>query len=262
MDEKNDILNSLIALGLRANEAKVYLATLKMGQATVGQIADTIDVQRTFIYDILEELHDKGLISQVEVGKVRHFSALSVEKFKKRQEEKLAKFSSILPELKALEKSVGDRPRVQFFEGIEGIKLALEDTLNQPVGSKIRAYATGEGVYEQMPEFLDKYFKERVKKRISMHCLAPDNPVNREHVKHDKDVLRETILLPENKFPFTNEIDIYGNKVAIMSLQGEILAVIIESESIAKTQRAIFELAWLGAEKLTKFTKNNLTKSV
>ena len=37
-----------------------------------------------------------------------------------------------------------------------------------------------------------------------------------------------------------------------MSLQGEILAVIIESESIAKTQRTIFELAWEGAEKFQK----------
>lgn len=249
MNEKNDILDSLIALGLKTNEAKVYLACLKMGQPTVGQIADTTDVQRTFIYDILEELQDKGLISQVEVGKVKHFSALSVEKFKKWQEEKLAKFQKILPELKALEKSVGDRPHVQFFEGLDGIKMALGDTLKQPKGSKILAYATGEGVYEQIPEFLNKYLKERVKKKISVRCLAPDNLVNREHVKHDKEVMRKTILLPEKKFPFTNEIDIYGNKVAIMSLQGEILAVIIESESVTKTQRAIFELAWMGAER-------------
>ena len=248
-NEKDNVLESFISLGLKTNEAKVYLATLKMGQATVGEIADSTDVQRTFIYDILEELHDKGLISQVDIGKVKHFSALSVEKFKNYQEEKLAKFALVLPELKALEKSVGDRPRVQFFEGIDGIKMALEDTLKQPKGSKILAYATGVGAYEQMPEFLSKYFKKRVEKKITMHCLAPDNTVNREHIKHDKAVLRETILLPEKKFPFTNEIDIYGNKVAIMSLQGEILAVIIESESVAKTQRAIFELAWLGAEK-------------
>jgi len=248
-EEKDNIINSLISLGLKENEAKVYLATLKMGQATVGEIADSTDVQRTFIYDILEELHDKGLISQVEVGKVKHFSALSVEKFKKRQEEKLAKFASVLPELKALEKSVGDRPRVQFFEGVDGVKFALEDTLNQPVGSKILAFATGEGVYEKIPGFLDQYLKARVKKKITVQALAPDNAVNREHVKHDKEVMRKTILLPPDKFPFTNEIDIYGHKVAIMSLQGEILAVIIESESVAKTQRAIFELAWLGAEK-------------
>jgi len=252
VNTKNDILESLIALGLKENEAKIYLAVLKIGQATVGQVADSTDVQRTFIYDILEELQDKGLISQIEEKGVKHFSALSTEKLKKWQGEKIARFNRILPELKALEKTVGDRPKVQFFEGIEGIKMALEDTLNQPIGNKILAYATGQGAYEQIPEFLDEYFKARVRKKISMRCLAPDNKINREHVKHDKEVLRKTILLPENKFPFTNEIDIYGDKVAIMSLQGEILAVIIESESVAKTQRAIFELAWLGAGRYDK----------
>jgi hypothetical protein len=58
--------------------------------------------------------------------------------------------------------------------------------------------------------------------------------------------------VPAGQFPFTNEIDIYGNKVAILSYTGELLAVIIESESVARTQRMIFELAWLGAGKFNK----------
>jgi sugar-specific transcriptional regulator TrmB len=184
LNEKNKILESLISLGLKENEAKVYLAILKMGQASVGQIADATDVQRTFIYDILEQLQDDGLVSSVEKKGVKHFSALSAQKLKKWQEEKLAQFESVLPELRALEKTVGDRPKVQFFEGVEGIKMALEDTLNQKEGSTILAYATGEGIYEQMPEFLENYFERRVKKNIKIKVLAPDNKVNREHTKH------------------------------------------------------------------------------
>jgi len=53
--------------------------------------------------------------------------------------------------------------------------------------------------------------------------------------------------VPADRFLFANEINIYGNKIAIMSMQGEYLAVIIESESVARTQRTIFELAWAGA---------------
>jgi len=48
-------------------------------------------------------------------------------------------------------------------------------------------------------------------------------------------------------YPFTNEINIYRNKVAIISLEDELVAVVIESESIANGQRSIFELAWKGA---------------
>lgn len=246
---KEDYLKSLMELGLKDHEAKVYLACLQSGQATVGQISDLSDVQRTFVYDILADLKEKGLVSEIELKNVKHYSAISVEQFKKFQQEKLRKFESLMPELRALEKTVGDRPRVRFFEGPEGIKAALEDTLNQPSGSQILAYATGEGYYDSDPVFIKEYLRQRVRKKISVKAIGPDSEINRSYVDQDKDQLRQTLLVPADKFPFTNEIDIYGNKVAIISLQGELLAVIIESESIAKTQWAIFELAWLGAEK-------------
>lgn len=244
----NEYIKIIIDLGLKENEAKVYLASLKLGQSTVGQISDLADVQRTFVYDILADLKEKSLISEIELRNVKHYSAVSVNQFKKIQQDKLKKFENLIPELKAIEKTVGDRPRVQLFEGTEGIKAALRDTLNQPEGGQIVAYATGEGFYETVPEFTNEYLRQRVKKKIYVRAIAPDNQVNRDHIEKDKELNRQTLLVPEDNFPFTNEIDIYGNKVAIMSLQGELLAVIIESESIAKTQRAIFELAWLGAE--------------
>lgn len=250
--ENDKFLESLTDLGLKPQEAKVYLACLKLGQSTVGKISEEADVQRTFVYDILKDLQEGALVSSIVVRGKKHFLAVSVVQFKKIQEEKFSKFEHLIPELKALEKTVGDRPRVQFFEGGEGIKLALEDTLDQPVGGEILAYATGEGFYETIPGFLDKYLHERVKKKIFVRAIGPDNTVNREHVRHDKELYRKTLIVPGDKFPFTNEIDIYGNKIAIMSLQGELLAVIIESESVAKTQRMIFELAWEGAANYQK----------
>lgn len=253
INEQNfNFIKPLIELGMKAQEARIYLAAIKLGQATVSAIAAEAGIQRTFVYGLLEEMQRDGIVSSLEIRGKIHYSPISLDQFQKRQLAKFERFSAILPELKSLEKTVGDRPRVRFFEGLEGIKAALEDTLDQPTGSKILAYATGEGAYEQMPEFMNDYLKRRVKKKITVQALAPDNAVNREHVTHDKEVLRETIVLSEDRYPFTNEIDIYGHKVAIMSLQGELLAIIIESESVAKTQRSIFELAWEGAKHLSK----------
>ena len=42
----------------------------------------------------------------------------------------------------------------------------------------------------------------------------------------------------------TTIIIIYNNKVAIISLQGEPLAILIENQDIAESQRAIFGIAW------------------
>lgn len=252
MNNQDKYLDTLTDLGLKPQEAKVYLACLKLGQSTVGKIADGAGVQRTFVYDILRDLHAKGIISSVLLRGKMHFSAISVEKFKLIQQEKFRKFEALIPEIKAFEMSVGDRPKVQFYEGVDGVFAALNDTLNLPVGSELLAYATGTGLYEQERERSDEYLKQRIKRKIFARSIAPDTLGTRVFTNKNKEQLRETRLVPADKFNFTNEIDIYGNKTLIMSLQGELLAVIIESESVAKTQRMIFELAWLGAERFRK----------
>ncbi|AKM82216.1 TPA: hypothetical protein DD449_03870 [Candidatus Berkelbacteria bacterium] len=246
LNNNQKFIKQLEKFGLKPQEAVIYLACLKLGEATVGQIAKESGIQRTFVYDVVEDLVKMGFFSLVEDISVKKYSGVSIEQFKRIQTEKLREFEEIMPELRALESS-GQSPKVQFFKGVEGIKLALEDTLNQESGSEIVAYATAEGLYSEEPEFVIEYLSKRVAKGITARNIAPDAPINREYASHNREHLRKTRLVPADKFPFTNEIDIYGNKVAIMSLQGELLAVIIESESIAKTQRAIFELAWLGA---------------
>ncbi len=237
----------LTSFGLKLQEAKVYLACLKLGQATVSQIGNQAQTQRTFVYDILEDLIKKGLISSVELKGKKYFSAISIDSFHFLQKDKLERFQAFLPELRVLEKTVGDRPKVRFFEGKEGIKRAFEDTLDQPAGSEILAFSTGEGFFSEDQKFASNYIKERLIRKISVRAIAPNNPETLIFTKKDKKHKRTTKLVDNNNFPFANEIDVYGNKVAVISLTGEQMAVIIESESMAKTMGSIFELAWRGA---------------
>ena len=51
-------------------------------------------------------------------------------------------------------------------------------------------------------------------------------------------------LIPTEKFNFTNEINIYDDKVAIISFKEELIGMIIESTEIANSQRAIFDMCW------------------
>jgi len=237
--------------GLKPQETLVYLACLNIGEATVGMIAKKTSIQRTFVYDVAEDLVLKGLFSKIEVEGVRRFSAISVERFKKIQLSKIGELEEILPELRALQ-SVGSEPRVQFFRGKDGVFTALHDTLNLPKGSEIVGYATMAGLYSEEMEKSLEYLNQRIKKGITLRELAPDTDETRAITEKNEEHLRQTRLLPKEKFPFMNEINIYGNKIAIMSVQKEYLAVIIESESIAKTQRMIFELAWRGAKDFQK----------
>lgn len=245
--KEQEIVELLQGLGFRPQETKIYLSCLQLGLSPVSLVAAKSGIQRTACYKILDKLHKEGVVSLLEKKGKKHYSAISLEQLKKLQVEKIKHFEAVIPELKVLEKTMIGRPKVQFFEGPEGIKEALSDTLNQPKGSEFVAYFTGEGFYQEDPEFATRYVKTRTKRGIRVRCIAPDTPATRAWAEHDKEQLRTTLLLPADKFPFSNEFDIYGNKVAIISLKDELLAVIIESESIAKTQRMIFDLAWEAA---------------
>lgn len=252
INKETKILENLEDFGLKPQEAKVYLANLRLGQSSVGAISQEAQIQRTFVYDILRSLIKRGLASYNIINGVNQYSVVSIDRFKKAQDRKLQELEELMPEIRVLQRSVGERAKVQFFEGREGLLEAQFDTLNIPKGEKILAYAASEGLYYEDNKFARNYIKERVKKRIHVRAILPASPALKKHIENDEKELRESVVLDAEKFPFTNEIDIYGNKIAILSYSGDLHAVIIESESIAKTQKLIFELAWTGAERLNK----------
>ena len=60
-DENTDLL---LGLGLTLNQAKVYLAILKLQKTTVGQVANFSKVRREDVYRILPSLEKMGLIER------------------------------------------------------------------------------------------------------------------------------------------------------------------------------------------------------
>jgi sugar-specific transcriptional regulator TrmB len=61
-DENTDLL---LGLGLTLNQAKVYLAILKLEKTTVGQVAKYSKVRREDVYRILPSLEKMGLIERL-----------------------------------------------------------------------------------------------------------------------------------------------------------------------------------------------------
>ena len=113
-------------------------------------------------------------------------------------------------------------------------------------------YAVGTDAFQSVgEEYLKDYFKRRVAKNISVRVIAPDDPDTLTVVAHDKEELRESLIVPRDKFYFTTETNIYNNKVLIMSWK-ERFAVLVESKEIADAQKKVFELAWLGAKNFIK----------
>ena len=243
--QNTQLLSLLLGAGLNEKEAHLYLAGLELGETSLQKLAKEANIKRPTAYDVMRGLEEKGLFSQSIRDKKRYFIAEDPETvlmLSKTREEALAK---ALPDLKLLLQTGSRKPRVKFYDGVEGLKAMYWDTLESK--GTILVYGSIDDMWYAMPrDFIKDYVKERAKRKINIRGLVPNTADAQEYVKRDKEEMRHLILIPKDRFIFSNEINNYNNKVAIFSFP-EKIGVIIESEKIAETQRSIFELAWLGA---------------
>jgi HTH-type transcriptional regulator, sugar sensing transcriptional regulator len=248
--------NQLTELGFSPKEASVYLALLELGPSTTTEISRMAKINRTTGYDILESLVSNGLINPIGEAKIQKFVAENPDKVIvflenkiKQSQEKLKQAYNLLPELFSVYNEK-EKPKVKYYEGIERVKEAFEDTLTAK--KEILAYAVGTDAFDAVGEkYLRDYFRRRVGKNIKVRVIAPNDPASLRTLERDKEEMRESLVVPKDKFYFTTETNIYNDKIITVSWR-EKFAVLIESKEIADTQKKVFELAWLGAKDFQK----------
>jgi sugar-specific transcriptional regulator TrmB len=255
----SSLQQNLTLLGFTEKQAKIYLALLELGKGTVSQITRAAGLNRTTGYDILDSLANQGLISISGKKPKQEYIAEPPDKIlsllqqqAQRSKEQITQVKKLLPQLKSIH-NIGDRPKVRFYEGKEGLIQVYEDTLTSH--EPIRAFATVDDMHRTLPDYFPKYYKRRAKQGIAIRGIVPDTEMARQRVIHNKAEKRETALIPVDKFYFSPEINIYDNKVMIASWR-EKLGIIIESAEIADALKKIYELAWAEAKRYDKLSRN------
>jgi len=227
--------------GLTDLEIKVYLAMLKLGKALVQDISKKAGTYRTYTYDVLKSLKEKGLVSYVIKSGKQYFEVAKPEKLLNILREKEEKINSILPNLKAIYKSSSEKPKVEFYEGKEGLKTILDDLLR--IKKEILVYGSTNKQLQLLEFYFPNFIRRRVKEKIKTKVITERSKESSEVYKRNKRELREMKFFPE-KIDFPTAINIYGNKIAILSLGENITGIIIEDKQIADTQRGVFNLLW------------------
>ena len=120
----------LIEIGLTKNQAEVYLEILKHSEQSGGEIAKTLSIDRSFVYNIINSLIDKGLVSHITKGKVRLYNSADPENLLKEIEEKRNKINKVVEELKSLKEQTKTENSVNVYEGKAGLKAYIRDLLD------------------------------------------------------------------------------------------------------------------------------------
>lgn len=239
----SELIKQLSELGLSEKEAGTYIASLELGQATIVEIAKKSGLNRTTIYNFIDNLVNRGLLGATIQGKKKLYTPAEPEKIEILLKQKELLFESLIPQLKAIYNTKGIKPKVKFFEGDRGIVNIFLDNLSAQGEILTMAGETtfNDLVIKQVPDYIER----RVKKKIFLKMIVPDSPAMIQWMAKDKSELRETKAIPKDEFPLKVNIDIYNDKVAITSTQDKI-GLLIESKDIADTWRSIFKLCWRG----------------
>lgn len=245
-------------IGLNNKEARVYLASLELGQSTVQEIAKKATVNRATTYFIIEGLMKMGLVSSFQKGKKQYFVAADpdrlveiLEQEKTSIEKRKENLKKLLPQLQSINNIRKTRPVVRYYEGKEGIKTMVDEIMKASGGQTVNMiYSVDEINKFFNPEEINKWRTKRKQKNIKTKSIYTYKDGFRESTP---DSQRRKI--PADKFPITCDIAVYDNKVRIAALGNRLIGIIIEDQEIANTMRSILSLAWEAAEKYNKKKK-------
>lgn len=234
---------------LTDGEIKVYLALLELGDSTSGPIVDKSKVARSIIYQILEKLIDKGLVSYIIKEKTKHYQAANPEKLleyakqrKEKIDENIKEIEKILPTLIPLRNSK-DKSGAKIYFGMKGIRTAHEGTYRLKRGEGF-CYL---GIPAYQPDEQHIYWKKdhlrRIKAGIKSRALF-----NRDT---DSEIVRnrnsfegcDARYMPEGiKTPAC--FITYKDTVVILLQSPQQIAVEIVNQDIKDSFQAYFEEFW------------------
>lgn len=245
----NETFN-LLKIGLTEGEAKVYLALSELGNSTVGPIVKRARVAYSNIYDILNRLIEKGIVSYIVKNKTKYFQAASpsnlVEYLDKKQEkianEKEA-LKKILPNLERLQE-IKPKQEAEIFMGKKGLRTAYEKLCrNLSRQDEVLFF----NIYdEKYAEESDLFYNGTVNLTSGIKNRGICNKAYKKSWFIKK---AQHLNIKLTDLPLPGNIDIINDKVLLVSWGESIFSVLIHSQSIADNLRNYFNEMWKKASK-------------
>jgi predicted transcriptional regulator len=238
------------ALGLRPSDAKVLLACIQSkGGLSIKDATACTRLKRSTVVVILERLAKTGLVTYHYEGARRMFKGLNPEQLLFHIQQKEIDFKSLIPYLM---KNMGEdlSAQVRFYQGKDGLNMIFNDMLLAcrllPESNReILTLTSGATLMRALPDHLPSFIRKRVKSRIALRWIGPDDK-NLASLKFQATVnLRRMKFFDGKAYPFSIEIDVYANRVALIAFsKPDFAGFVIQQDEIAKSFRSIFELLW------------------
>ena len=240
----------LESIGLTKSEVKVYLSLLELGSSSVGKIIEKSKVTSSKIYELLDKLIQKGLVSSVIKKGVKYFEAAPLSRILDYLNEKesqlknqINSIKNILPELELKQKLSKEVSEISVYKSMKGVETIFSIILNSlKKGDEYYVFGARSGATEAQRIFLLKYHDKRTAKGIRLKILFSKDLQNIAK-PYEQMKLTETRYMDSQLMSPTQTM-IVKDKTIIILWKENPMGIIIENKEIAESYKKYFWFLW------------------
>jgi len=247
----NNEQKTLERYGLTKNEAMVYLAMLNTKDSSILRLSKSTGIKRSTIYLIIESLIKQKLVSVGLSGSKKIYLPENPEKILDIIENRKKDLNLIMPNLINKYSEQSQKPIVQFYEGKDALKKVYKEI--QKSKTESLWYGSASSMEKDFPEFYYKFLdlQKNDKNFKGMRDIVNNTKFDKTYAKERNSIKKAKIkvkVLFDDLYFLNSDNIIYDNKLAILSINHNFFATIIESKAIADAYRCMYELAWQSAK--------------
>lgn len=226
------ITEQLIEVGLRENEAKVYIALLGLGQTTVGQIAEKSGLHKQLVYYAAQGLEERQLITTTEVKGRKRFTIMDPVLLKDYAQRRLEQVQILIPKLLELTAKDKVEEKVGIFRDNKGVhQYYLSSIRNQPKGSEVYILGVDSKryfkIFDQEGIEYKNFEGERVRRNIGLKLLLfgqhnEEMIMNKGRPNVEIKFLKESAQAPMDIMVWENQVGMlfYGPPPYVLNIIG------------------------------------------
>ncbi len=247
MNDELSLYETLSRLGINRSQAKLYLAFLTAGSATIAQLARELNTSRQAIYLLLPPLLDRGLIKEIHQGKRSLYQALPPSQLLALVDDLRTRLDEAIPLLTNLQTVPSEVPLVTIYDSPLAMREWYRHFLEKAApGDEFLLYDSGniENWYKLDPEFYKSYMEQQVKKQIKLLCLLPAHKKSSEFISEVGWSITEYRYTTE-RLSTNVEQWIWRDEVCYQTIQGNATnMIVLKSKPLAEFSKRQFMEIW------------------
>jgi sugar-specific transcriptional regulator TrmB len=239
------IQDNLLEFGFSSNEVEIIVALTKYGAMTILEISKNTTLARTSVYNYIESLSRKGIITMVIDNYTKKYQVVDPDQIENllmnKRKQSIQKTSQLLLQIQNTKDQSNE---ITITKGLENIKKIYSELLNSKDRSSY--LVKGGNYYEWINMDLEFFGQFEIQRGVLFKnirlLLNPSKKLDKTNKIEHAENMKIKIL------PIQNQIDttmvLVDKKVIIWEMQPPYQCIIIKNDFLFAMEKQEFEILW------------------